>query len=72
MQAMNRFVEYFGAYMDEAGRLALADAAVVGMSTYHDRRELHIELQLPAWSKRRSWSGAQTKLQPKWDWKRRC
>ena len=28
MQAMNRFVEYFGAYMDEAGRLALADAAV--------------------------------------------
>ena len=48
MQAMNRFVEYFGAYMDEAGRLALADAAVVGMSTYHDRRELHIALQLPA------------------------
>ena len=48
MQAMNRFVEYFGAYMDEAGRLALADAAVVGMSTYHDRRELHIDLQLPA------------------------
>lgn len=47
MQAMNRFVEYFGAYMDEAGRLALADAAVVGMSTYHDRRELHIALQLP-------------------------
>ena len=48
MQAMNRFIEYFGAYMDEAGRLALADAAVVGMSTYHDRRELHIDLQLPA------------------------
>ena len=48
MQAMNRFVEYFGAYMDEAGRLVLADAAVVGMSTYHDRRELHIALQLPA------------------------
>ena len=62
MQAMNRFIEYFGAYMDEAGRLALADAAVVGMSTYHDRR----------WLRRRSWSGAQTKLQPKWDWKRRC